>query len=101
MHGATLMTGRPPDLPCATSGGMLDFPRLYMAQVPRRLVRTGPRGSIIKVFLSVASLSAFVLPATAGVPPGPQSRPALQRLEAPPVDGATSKPEPAKLAARL
>ena len=94
------MTGRTMELPCAASGGVLEFPRIYMASVPRRLALTGLRGGISKVFLSVALLGAFALPATADVPPAPQSRP-LQRLEASPADGAARKADPAKLAVRL
>ena len=94
------MTGRPTELPCAASGGMLELPRIYMASVPRRLALTGVRGGISKVFLSVALLGAFALPATADVPPTPQSRP-LQRLEVSSADGAASKAEPVKLAGRL
>ena len=95
------MTGRPTELPCAASDGMLDFPRIYMASMPRHLVRTGLGSGISKVFLSVALLVGVALPATADVPPTPQSRPTLERLEASSVDASASKAEPAKLAARL
>ena len=56
---------------------------------------------ISKVFLSVALLVGVALPATADVPPTPQSRPTLERLEVSSVDASASKAEPAKLAARL
>jgi murein DD-endopeptidase MepM/ murein hydrolase activator NlpD len=62
---------------------------------------TGALGHSIRTILYLVALLLIAAPALAAVPPVPQSRPVLQRLEAPAGEARANGAEAAKLHARL
>src|SRR5215211_2687749 len=95
------MTGRLTKLPCDAFCAMLKHRRIYTCFERLGLGWTGSSRFPIRTILYLVALILIAAPALAAVPPVPQSRPALRRLEAPASEARANGAEAAKLHARL